>query len=198
MMSYKHQETKTEKSKLPAGEQALEDRQLPINVDPITPNNVENNVENEQEQNELLVTSSDLGDEQIQHIQTGNDILNEMVREDNKRSIFRKADDRRVVGSDVTSSSRARETYTVLSSKDLARSIPPAVTVEPLQSIPTGLVEWRWRFFKIGKRKLVEVSHFDGNKRIYTDYNGNKIEFEMNREWDQYLVKTLYAYARAQ
>ena len=130
-----------------------------------------------------------------QDIQRSNSILNTMMADRNKKSIFKRADIRQSESS-TTSSVRARETYIVLSAKDLAKSIPQNATYNCLDPLPANCIEWRWRFFKIGDRKLVEVSHFDGNKRIYTDYNGNKIEYNMNDEWDRFLVKTLYAYVQ--
>jgi hypothetical protein len=145
-------------------------------------------------QNEIVDFSSET--EAQRDIRKSNIILDEMTKDLGKRSIFSRANEDVTITHENISSAKARETYTILSSKDLAKSIPQNVTTQSIVPLPPGLVEWRWRFFKIGERKMVELSHYDGNKRLYTDYNGNKIEYEISDEWDKYIVKTLYAYAR--
>lgn len=147
--------------------------------------------------NEISIGDLSISDDSDRRdILESSSILNEMMRDKSeKQSIFRKADERDATPS-MTSSARSRETYTILNSKDLANSIPMSATTKCIQPLPSNYVEWRWRFFKIGDRKMVEVSHFDGNKRIFTDYNGNRIEYDMTNEWDKYVVRTLYAYAR--
>jgi hypothetical protein len=76
--------------------------------------------------------------------------------------------------------------------------IPWSSTTPKKSVIPDNTIEWRWRFFNINNRKLIEISYLDSNngKRIYTDYSGNKIEYDLDNKWDAYLTKILYAYAK--
>ena len=104
-----------------------------------------------------------------------------------RRSIFKKSD---------AKPTESRETCTILNAKDIENSLPPDLTKDPLGAVPDNHVEWRWRFFKIGNKKLVEISYLDGDTRIFKDYNGNSIEYDLQKEWDEYLVKTLYAYVK--
>jgi hypothetical protein len=86
---------------------------------------------------------------------------------------------------------------TILNSYDLNNMIPKSATTQRQNVIPNNTIEWRWRFFNINNRKLIEISYLDSNnnKRIYTDYTGNKIEYDIDCKWDVYLTKVLYAYA---
>jgi hypothetical protein len=86
---------------------------------------------------------------------------------------------------------------TILNSYDLNNMIPKSATTQRHNVIPNNTIEWRWRFFNINNRKLIEISYLDSNnnKRIYTDYTGNKIEYDIDCKWDVYLTKVLYAYA---
>jgi hypothetical protein len=134
-------------------------------------------------------------------LQIGREIHNEM-KEDNqtKRNIFRKKEEQDTSSEQITSSNRrmqSQQPYTVLSSKDIASSIPQNASTTQLNKIPLNSVEWRWRFFKIGERKMVEVSFYDGQNRIYMDYMGNRIPFDMDNSWNQYVVKVLYAYVKS-
>lgn len=96
---------------------------------------------------------------------------------------------------DDTVSRKRNESYTVLSSQDLLNSIPKNASTVKRNNTSNG-IEWRWRFFNIDGRKMVEVSYVGyDNKRTYTDYMGNRIEYNMDKSWDKYVIQVLYAYA---
>ena len=122
------------------------------------------------------------------------------------KTIFRKrdnmenkerSDDRSTNTNTNTNTNKSTDTHTntVLSSKDILNTIPRSATTEKREDL-TKTVEWRWRFFNINGRKLIELSYLAPNcPRIYTDYMGNRIEYDLDEKWDAYVVKTLYAYA---
>lgn len=104
----------------------------------------------------------------------------------NKRSIFKK--------SDAKDSKVYDGTCTVLDSADLMASIPQNASPNK-QIIAQKQIEWRWRFFEIGSRKLIEMSHADiNNNRTFIDQIGEPISYDLDPEWDKFVVKTLYAY----
>lgn len=88
------------------------------------------------------------------------------------------------------------ETYKILNIKDIEESIPKSTSSTRLSPIPPNVTEWRWRFFQIGQRKLIEISVYENNIRSYIDYNGNVITYDLDPSWDAFVTKTLYAYFR--
>lgn len=55
--------------------------------------------------------------------------------------------------------------------------------------------EWRWRFFDIKGRKLIEISRKYPNKeREYIDNTGKWINYSIDPSFDEYVVKTKYYY----
>ena len=57
--------------------------------------------------------------------------------------------------------------------------------------------EWRWRFFDIKGRKLIEISKQNPNEnRIYMDNMGKWISFTLDNSWDQYVVDIKYCYVK--
>ena len=88
------------------------------------------------------------------------------------------------------------ETYKILNIKDIEESIPKSASSTRLSPIPPNVTEWRWRFFQIGQRKLIEISLYENNIRSYIDYNGNVITYDLDPSWDAFVTKTLYAYFR--
>lgn len=104
----------------------------------------------------------------------------------NKISIFKK--------SDAVDSVLHGEIYTVLDSVELLSSIPQNAT-SIKQPILDNQIEWRWRFFEIGSRKLIEISYTDvHDNRKFIDQMGEPITYNLDSEWDKFVVKTLYAY----
>ena len=88
------------------------------------------------------------------------------------------------------------ETYKIFNIKDIEESIPKSASSTRLSPIPPNVTEWRWRFFQIGQRKLIEISLYENNIRSYIDYNGNVITYDLDPSWDAFVTKTLYAYFR--
>ena len=89
------------------------------------------------------------------------------------------------------------ETYKILNIKDIEESIPKAASSTRLSPTPPNVAEWRWRFFQIGQRKLIEISLYENGIRSYIDYNGNVITYDLDPSWDAFVTKTLYAYFRS-
>lgn len=88
----------------------------------------------------------------------------------------------------------AQTDYCVLDRKYIESLIPEGASEKKLEVLPKDVTEWRWRFFKIGERKLVEMSYYDGVTRIYVDNSGNMINYDLDPLWDKFVVKTLYCY----
>lgn len=105
-----------------------------------------------------------------------------------KKSIFKKMDD------NPNSADSNTNTHTILDSAELMEAIPKYATPSK-QPILNNQIEWRWRFFEIGSKKLIEMSYADkSDKRIFIDHTGDPIFYDMDESWDKYVVKTLYAY----
>ena len=75
-------------------------------------------------------------------------------------------------------------------------SLPDPNFKEPNLQWRTKAVEWRWRFYKIGDKKVVEMSFLEpnSNERIYVDKNNNYIKSTISNEYDNYLVEEYYFY----
>jgi hypothetical protein len=93
-----------------------------------------------------------------------------------------------------TSTNMVQTDYFVLDKKYIESLIPEGASEKKIEILPKDVTEWRWRFFKIGERKLVEMSYYDGTNRIYVDSSGNMINYDLDPLWDKYVVKTLYCY----
>lgn len=109
-----------------------------------------------------------------------------------KASIFSKSKDEA-----KTSDAKTRtETYTILNYNDIVSNIPKSASTQKRDH--ADCIEWRWRFFDIAGRKMIEISYTvpDG-RRIYTDYTGQIIQYDLDPKWDAYVTQTLYAYAKA-
>lgn len=116
-----------------------------------------------------------------------------------KASIFRKREcnDEVDIGSSEDLHKTKLETYTILDFKDITTNIPKNASKKRRSDNTncTDYVEWRWRFFNIEGRKMVEISYKTKNgSRIYTDYTGKTISYDLDSKWDVYVVNTLYAY----
>lgn len=115
-----------------------------------------------------------------------------------KKSIFRKATDdsqNQLINGNQPSTNESYNQHTVLDRNDLLSTIPDEATEverEPQQNE----VAWRWRFFNINDRRMIEISYIEpGKSRVYLDYAGNKTQFNIHSSWDQYVTRTLYYYA---
>ena len=85
-----------------------------------------------------------------------------------------------------------------MSLNDIIKSIPPNSIKRPNTYLQTSHTEWRWRFFEIKGRKLVEISKKHPNgERIYMNNMGKWISnLELNDNWDQFLTDTKYFYGK--
>jgi hypothetical protein len=87
------------------------------------------------------------------------------------------------------------ESCMVLSLQDIIKSIPSSATKSPSQHMQQTHTEWRWRFFDLRGRKLIEISMMHPNsKRVYMNNLGNWTEYTLKKEWDEFLVDTKYCY----
>ena len=87
------------------------------------------------------------------------------------------------------------ESCMVLSIQDIMKSIPPSATKSPSQHMQQTHTEWRWRFFDLRGRKLIEISMMHPkSKRVYMNNTGSWTEYTLGKEWDEFLVDTRYCY----
>lgn len=87
------------------------------------------------------------------------------------------------------------ESYMVLSLQDIIKSIPTTATKTPSHDLQQTHTEWRWRFFDLRGRKLIEISKMTpGSKRIYMDNRSKWTEYTLKKEWDKFVVDTRYCY----
>ena len=56
--------------------------------------------------------------------------------------------------------------------------------------------EWRWRFFDLKGRKLIEISKMEPNKeRMYMENTGKWIKYTLvSPAWDRFLIESKYCY----
>jgi hypothetical protein len=84
----------------------------------------------------------------------------------------------------------------VLLLEHINRSIPPTATTKPDPRVAMTHTEWRWRFFEIGERKLVEISKKEPNQpRQYIDASQQWVEQTVDEQLDKWVVRVLYCYA---
>lgn len=84
----------------------------------------------------------------------------------------------------------------ILSMKDILASIPQTATKDRDLLKENTHVEWRWRFFDLKGRKLIEISRKEPDKdRIYVDNKGNWINFILKGNWEQFMTDSRYYYA---
>jgi len=90
-----------------------------------------------------------------------------------------------------------REHYeTILCLGDIKKSIPDSATNQPDPVLSKTLTEWRWRFFDVEGRKLIEISRKEpNNDRFYIDNTRRWTRFTLDASWDKYIVGTKYYYA---
>lgn len=89
------------------------------------------------------------------------------------------------------------ESYMVLSLQDIITSIPQNAISLPSDELQKTHTEWRWRFFDLLGRKLIEISKMPKNRnRVYMDNKGQWTEYTLKKEWDKYLVDTRYCYVQ--
>jgi len=90
-----------------------------------------------------------------------------------------------------------REHYeTILCLSDIKKSIPDSATDQPDPVLSKTLTEWRWRFFDVEGRKLIEISRKEpNNDRFYIDNTRRWTRFTLDASWNRYIVDAKYYYA---
>ena len=83
----------------------------------------------------------------------------------------------------------------ILDRNYLLSTIPDEATEVMRNQLPNEVM-WRWRFFEVSGRRMIEISYAEPDQpRIYIDYEGNNTHYKMDMSWDQYVTKVLYYYA---
>lgn len=84
---------------------------------------------------------------------------------------------------------------TILSIDNLKKIIPQGVKNSPDNELIKTSIEWRWRYFDIDGRKMVEISQKKPNeKRRYIDNTGQMIYYDLDEKWEKYLIGSNYYY----
>jgi hypothetical protein len=87
--------------------------------------------------------------------------------------------------------------YMILSLDEILDTIPKNASNKFLPHLQSTHTEWRWRFFDIQGRKLIEISKQNPNKnRIYMDNMGKWVSDTLDNSWDQYVVDVKYCYVK--
>jgi hypothetical protein len=90
------------------------------------------------------------------------------------------------------------ENQMILSLQDIINSIPSNSVKGPNSNLQKTHTEWRWRFFDIKGRKLIEISKLPPSspdtQRIYMDNTGNWVKYTLKGNWNQFLIDTRYCY----
>lgn len=96
----------------------------------------------------------------------------------------------------LTDSDDNDESQVILSHQDIIKNIPKGAINQPNPILQKTHTEWRWRFFDLEGRKLVEISKLDPKKgRTYMDNTGKWIKYTLvENEWDKFLVESKYCY----
>lgn len=85
--------------------------------------------------------------------------------------------------------------HMTLSITEIQKSIPIGASDKPNSELEKTHTEWRWRFFNMEGRNLVEISQKKiNNNRIYIDNTGKWIYFELDNNWEQYITESKYFY----
>lgn len=89
------------------------------------------------------------------------------------------------------------EFITILDLKDIVQSIPQTATKQPDSNLSKTCVEWRWRFYNINNRKMIEISKKEPNKeRIYMNNSSKWTEYNLDDSFDKFIVDTHYCYVK--
>ncbi len=86
----------------------------------------------------------------------------------------------------------------ILDINDIMRTIPNNAMTKPDRELEKTHTEWRWRFFDVKGRKLIEISkkHLCDD-RMYVDNRGSWIHHSNTNEWDKFVVNTMYHYVES-
>jgi hypothetical protein len=114
-----------------------------------------------------------------------------------KKIKMEKARDRIDSISDSENDEVSDDVTTILKLSEIMKTIPKNTKDKQDSELSKKYVEWRWRFFDVNGRNLIEISRKDPNgERLYTDKNGSWIHFQLDNKWEKYLKKSLYYYSK--
>lgn len=83
----------------------------------------------------------------------------------------------------------------ILDINDIMKTIPENALISSNNELGKTHTEWRWRFFNLKGRKLIEISKKNPNEdRMYVDNTGTWVHYNGTNQWDKFLVKTMYHY----
>ena len=109
-------------------------------------------------------------------------------------NIFAKSDDHSI----SNKKNKDGDNKQCLSIRDIKKSIPPNAIKKPMPNLAKTHTEWRWRFFNIDGRKLIEMScmHPD-QKRTFMDADGNWINTNEDEliKFEEFIHDVMYYYA---
>ena len=95
----------------------------------------------------------------------------------------------------LTDSDDNDDSQVILSYQDIIKNIPKEAINQPNLILQKTHTEWRWRFFDLKGRKLVEISKLEPNKdRTYMDNTGKWVKYTLVGGWDQFLIESKYCY----
>lgn len=81
---------------------------------------------------------------------------------------------------------------------DIKKTIPHNATNIPDKELQKTHTEWRWRFYDINNRKMVEISKQELNKdRIFINNTGHWVTHSLDSSLDKYIVDSRYCYNKA-
>ncbi len=83
---------------------------------------------------------------------------------------------------------------------DIYNTIPYTKTTTPLDEDDwrkNKQAEWRWRFMKIGPKRVVEISYIKYNSQVreYQSKYGTWVHREIPKEYDKYVIESYYYYS---
>uniref|UniRef100_A0A6C0EET1 Uncharacterized protein n=1 Tax=viral metagenome TaxID=1070528 RepID=A0A6C0EET1_9ZZZZ len=82
-----------------------------------------------------------------------------------------------------------------LTKEYLEGTIPDNCVNEEDKNLASIATEWRWRFFKIGEKSVVEISKKKCNEeREYLNKYGQWVKSDIGNKYDNYITKVLYNY----
>jgi hypothetical protein len=106
-------------------------------------------------------------------------------------------DDDEFYGANTTSSVINQVLQMSLALEDIMKAIPTNATKLPDSKLQSTHTEWRWRFFDLKGRKLIEISQKKPNEeRLYMDNKGKWTKFNLKGDWDKFLTDIRYSYGK--
>lgn len=85
----------------------------------------------------------------------------------------------------------------ILNYNEIMKSIPKNAKCNSEEELKNTYIEWRWRFFNINGRKLIEISKKEPNKeREYINNNGQWVKYTLDKFWEKYITDIKYHYVK--